>query len=175
MVANVLGVRCTPSVKGLGKTEKTADRCALLLLHAVVATAAATSSAEVEKKYSRGGIKKVFEGGGVVQTYYKRLGKKNVGFSMLPTRLGEAESNPLFNKTNSATLKAPSIATVLGRDPDMRRNVTTAHLLAPQPKVRERTLGRRRAARRKNEVHTHLYTCITAIIIKTAEPRKGSP
>ena len=47
---------------------------------------------------------------------------------------------------------------VLGRDPDMRRNVPTAPLLAPQPKVRERTHSRRREACLKNKVqitHTH--------------------
>ena len=62
-----------------------------------------------------------------------------VGFSMSPTRLGEAESNPLFFRANSATFIAPSNATALGRDPDMRRNVPTAPLLFPEPKMRERT------------------------------------
>ena len=61
---------------------------------------------------------------------------------MSPARLGEAETNPLFLRANSATFNAPSTATVLGRDPDMRQNFPTAPLLAPQPKVRENTLGR---------------------------------
>ena len=65
---------------------------------------------------------------------------------MSPTRLGEAESNPLCFLASSATFNAPRTATVLGRDPDMRHNVPTAPLLAQQPKVREETLGRRRAA-----------------------------
>ena len=88
-------------------------------------------------------------GGGL---FTKKL--KNVRFSISPTRLDEAENNPLFFGANSATFNAPSTATVLGRDPDMRRNVRTAPLLAPQPKVRERTLGRRRAASlKKHNLH----------------------
>ena len=66
---------------------------------------------------------------------------KKVGFSMSPTRIGETESNPCFFRAKSATFNAPSTDTVLGRDPDMRRNiptgplaVPTAPLLAPQPK-----------------------------------------
>ena len=40
--------------------------------------------------------------------------KTNVGFSMSPTRLGEAESNPLFLGASSWTFNAPNTATVLG-------------------------------------------------------------
>ena len=65
---------------------------------------------------------------------------------MSPTPLGEAGSNPCFIRANSATFKAPSTATMLGQDPYMRRNVPTAPSLALEPKVRDRTLGRRRAA-----------------------------
>ena len=52
----------------------------------------------------------------------------------------------MFLRANAATFNAPSTDTVLGRDPDMRRNVPKAPLLAPQLKAWERTLGRRRAA-----------------------------
>ena len=96
----------------------------------------AAASAEVENMCTAEGV---FESGGLFTK------KKYVGFSMSPTRLGEAESNSLCFRANSATSSAPSTATVLGLEPDMRRNVPTAPLLAPQPKVRERTLGRRRA------------------------------
>ena len=65
---------------------------------------------------------------------YLRKNKKNVRFSMPPTRLSEAESNHLFFRANSATFNAPSTATVLGRDPETRRNAPTAPLLGPQPK-----------------------------------------
>ena len=37
-------------------------------------------------------------------------------------------------------------ATELGRDPGMRRNVPSGPLLAPQPKAREKTLGREQHA-----------------------------
>ena len=56
---------------------------------------------------------------------------------MVPTRLGDAECRPLNFRADSATLNAPSTVTVLGRDPEMRRNVTTA----PQPELREKDLG----------------------------------
>ena len=41
MVLNMLGVRGTPPVKGLGATDTTADNCVLLLQCVVVAAAAA--------------------------------------------------------------------------------------------------------------------------------------
>ena len=50
---------------------------------------------------------------------------------MSPTRVGEAESNPLFFRASSATFNAPETSTMLGRNPDMRRNVPTAPSLAP--------------------------------------------
>ena len=84
---------------------------------------------------------KVFERGGLFTNK-----KHNVGFFMSPTWLDEAESNPLLLRANSATFNAPRTATVLGRNRGMHRNVPTASLLAPQPKVRERTLGLRRGA-----------------------------
>ena len=61
--------------------------------------------------------------------------------------LGSARRNPLFFRAISAAFNTPSTATLLDRDPDMRSNVPTAPSLAPRPKVRERTIGRRRAAR----------------------------
>ena len=97
---------------------------------------------------------------------------ENAGFSMSPTRLGEAESNALFFRANSATFNAPSTDTVLGRDPGMRRNVPTAPLLAPQPKVRERTLGRRRAACLKNKICI-LYINICGVFHFTYSARRG--
>ena len=78
--------------------------------------------------YSRGSVR------GWRAIYEKN---KNVGFCMSPTRLGEAGINHLLLRADSATFNAPSTATVLGRDPEMRRNVPTAPLLAPQSKVRE--------------------------------------
>ena len=89
-----------------------------------------------ENHYPIGGgrfTKKDEEKGGVVHVTYS-------------ARLGEAESNPLFFGVYSATFNAPSNSTVLGRNPDMRRNIPTAPLLAPQPKLIERTLGFRREA-----------------------------
>ena len=71
---------------------------------------------------------------------------------MSPTRLDEAESNPLFFGASWATFNAPGTAAALGRDPDMRRNAPTTRLLAQRPKVREGTLGRRRAACRKKKM-----------------------
>ena len=87
--------------------------------------AAATSSTtdDAENSCTAEGV---FEGGGL---FTKNIEK--VGFSMSPTRLGEAESNPLFFRANSATSNAPSIDMVLDGDPDTRRNVPTAPLLAP--------------------------------------------
>ena len=60
MLTNVLGVRCTPLVKGLGAPDTTADICVPLLLPMYVlcgAVAAATSisSPEVENKYTAEG------------------------------------------------------------------------------------------------------------------------
>ena len=134
MVTNVLGVRCTPPVKGLGVTNTASDRCVLMLLMYVCCCCLGS-----KHMYSRGSVR------GWRAIYENQY--KNVGFSMSPTRLGEAESKPLFFRAISAMFNAPSTATVLGRDPDMRhRNVPTAPLLAPQPKAREKNLGRRRAA-----------------------------
>ena len=59
--------------------------------------------------YSRGSVR------GRRAIYEKT--KANVEFSMSPTRLGEAESNPFFFRASTATFN------VLGRDPDMRRDV----------------------------------------------------
>ena len=114
------------------------------------AAATATAPAEVENiGTAEGDKKKVFEGGGLLT----KKNSKKVGFSMPPIRLGQAESNPLVLRASSAPLNAPSTATVLSQDPGMRRNVPTAPLLAPQLRVRERTLGRRRAACQKTKVH----------------------
>ena len=46
-------------------------------------------------------------------------------------RLSAKEHNPLAKRASSATLKAQSTATELGRDPDMHRHVPTAPLLNP--------------------------------------------
>ena len=84
---------------------------------------------------------------------------------MLTTRLGEAASNPLFIRTNPATLSALRTATVLDWDPDMRRNVPTDPLLTQQPKVRESTLGRQRAACPKQKsasIHIHVNAATTS-------------
>ena len=48
-------------------------------------------------------------------------------------------------------LNALSTSTMPSRDPDVRRNVPTVPLLSSQPKVRERTLGRLRAACHKKK------------------------
>ena len=83
---------------------------------------------------------------------------KNVGFSMSSTRPGKAEGNPLLFRANSATFNAPSTDTVLGRGPDVRRNVPTAPLLTPQRKARGRTLGRRRAECLKKQNVYYIYS-----------------
>ena len=113
------------------------------------AAATATSPAEVKNVYAAEGAKKVREGNGLFA--YENKTKNNVGFSMVPTGLRDAEGNPQYFRASSATLNAPSTATELGRDPDMRRHIPTAPLLAPQPTVRERTLGRRREICEKNK------------------------
>ena len=51
---------------------------------------------------------------------------------------------------------------MLGGNPDVRRSVPTPPLLRPQPKVRERTLGRRRAACQKKKKCV-LYIYITVV------------
>ena len=66
---------------------------------AAAANAAATSSAEVGNPCKTEGV---FEGGGLLTKTIKE-----VGFSMSPTRLGEAEINPLVFRANSATFNAP--------------------------------------------------------------------
>ena len=69
----------------------------------------------------------------------ERIGlMKNIfkcGFFHAPNRLSEAERNPLKKGASSAMLNARSTATELGQDPDMRRNVPVAPLLARQPEV----------------------------------------
>eukprot|EP00904_Undaria_pinnatifida_P005929 jgi/Undpi1/2466/HiC_scaffold_13.g05846.m1 len=57
------------------------------------------------------------------------------GFFHAPNRLSEAERNPLKKGASSAMLNARSTATELGQDPDMRRNVPVAPLLARQPEA----------------------------------------
>ena len=69
-----------------------------------------------------------------------------MGFSMSPIRLGEVESIPCYLEPNQRCSMHGAPPQMLVRDPDMGRNVSTAPLFAPQPKARERTLGRRRAA-----------------------------
>ena len=77
-------------------------------------------------------------------------------------RLIEAEHNPLKNLSSSATLNAQSTATELGWDPYMHRNVPTATLLAPQPKEREKKLGRRRTpCQKRNRFIFYMYTYAT--------------
>ena len=74
------------------------------------------------------------------------------GFFRAPSRLErEAERNPLTKRASSATLDAQSTATEVEQDPDMRRNVPIGALLSPQPKAREKSLGRLRAASQKKK------------------------
>ena len=87
---------------------------------------------------------------------------------MPPSRLGEAESEPSFFRANSAMFNAPSTVTALARDPGMRRNVPTTHLLAPRPKGREGTLGRRRGACPQETAHIrhrYIYVCIFLLLL----------
>ena len=74
---------------------------------------------------------------------------KKCGVVYAPLRLSEAERNPLTQRASSATLAAQSNATELRWDPDMRRNIPMGALLAPQPKAREKNLGRRRTCQKK--------------------------
>ena len=81
----------------------------------------------------------VFEGGG--ENKYQRYG--------VPCHLLSSTGRkpiPSFSEPTQRRPNAPSTDTVLIQDPDMRRNVHTAPLLAPQMRAREKTLGRRRAA-----------------------------
>ena len=118
-------------MKGLGAKDTKADIFVILLLYIVVAAAVLLllllyllllrSKTYVQQRVaSNGNIYPV--GGGL----FTKKDKTNVGPSMSPTRLGDFERNPLFFGASSATLNAPSTATVLGRDPDMRR-------MYPQP------------------------------------------
>ena len=60
---------------------------------------------------------------------------------------------------SSTTSNAQSTATDPGWDPDMRRNVPTGPLLAPQPNVQEKILSRRRTPRQEKEGDIlHTYT-----------------
>ena len=61
----------------------------------------------------------------------RAIGENNCGFPFTSAGLSEAERSPLKKRASSETLNAESIATKLGRDPDMRRNVTKTVLLAP--------------------------------------------
>ena len=58
------------------------------------------------------------------------------------------ETQPLDEKSHLSYVNAQSTTTELRRDPDMRRNVPTAPVLAPQPKV-----GEEREHHAKNGVH----------------------
>lgn len=75
-----------------------------------------------------------------------------MGFPCTPAGLSEAERDPLKQRANSATLDAQSPATGLGRDPDRRRNVPNAPLLAQQPKVPENNSA-------AGEKHAKIYIC----------------
>ena len=80
------------------------------------------------------------------------LPKTCVGFSMHVLGLNsEVGRNPLKKRVSSATLHAQSIAAELGRDQDIRRNVPMGVFLAPQPKAREKKVGRRRTASQKKK------------------------
>ena len=67
--------------------------------------------------------------------------KKKRGFSMHITRLREEGRNPLHKIARASTFHAQGTVTEVSRDPDMRRNVSIAYSLAPQPKAREKKLG----------------------------------
>ena len=112
------------------------------------ATAAASSS-EVENICTAEGV---FECGGLSTKKQKKCGVFHVTYSAW-----RGGKQSLVFQANSATFNSPNAAAVLGRDPDMLRNVLTTPLLSPQPKVREGTLGRRRAAcvRKKNAEYTY--------------------
>ena len=83
-------------------------------------------------------------------------------FPFAPTRLSEAERNPLRRGASSATLNAHRTANELGRGPDMRRNVPKLPFLAPQPKAREKNLGRRRTACQKQKciLYASMFTLV---------------
>ena len=97
MVTNVLGVKCTQPVQGLGATYTTAGRHALLLLLyvvvavvavvvvvVVVAAAAGTATSYTEVEKNAQGLKKVFEGGGLLQVerdLKKKCGVFHVAYS----------------------------------------------------------------------------------------------
>ena len=73
--------------------------------------------------------------------------------------LSEPEHNPLTKISSSMTLNAQSTAKELGWDPNMRRDIPTAPLLAPQPKGREKNFGRRTTSRQKKEHILHGHVC----------------
>ena len=75
--------------------------------------------------------------------------QKHVGLSMYPLVSTRRNTPPLAKIASSASMNAHSAVTELGWDPDMRPNAPTAPLRAPQPKVREKNLGRPRSAPRK--------------------------
>ena len=133
MVTSMLGVRCTPPVKkGLVQQirQPTAVYCCCCCL-----SAAASRSVWVENLPI---VEGVFVGEELF-TKKRRTGVFHVTYS---ARRG-GKSNHLIFTAKPATFNAPSNGTVLGGDPGMRCIVPTA----PQPKVREINLGRRRATR----------------------------
>ncbi|MEP4903815.1 MAG: hypothetical protein ABJX82_18595 [Paracoccaceae bacterium] len=114
-------------------------------------TATATTSVEVDLYVKQRGLTNVFKGGGLLTV------KTDVGFSMSPPQLGEAEINPLFLGASLAPFNTASTATVLGRDPDMHRNVSTT----PLPRSRKKepsAAGEQRAKKTKSASYTHKYT-----------------
>ena len=100
--------------------------------------------------------------------YFVRKKKQEIlwGFH-LSHLLGSARRKVVpFSRASSAKLKPPGAATLLGRDPDMRRNVPTAPLLASQPKVskceNEPSATGARHAKKVHIIHTrsiHIYIC----------------
>ncbi len=84
-----------------------------------------------------------------------RVGRGNL---LLKTqKRKESDRDLLPNRASSATLYAPSTTTELGRGLDMLHYVPMTALLAPQPNVREETLGRRGAESKKKAIIFYMY------------------
>ena len=78
---------------------------------------------------------------------------KPCGVFHAPIRLSEAERNTLTHEPALRLRVLRARATELGRNPDIRRNVPTDPLLAPQPKARENTSAAEKQHAKKTKVH----------------------
>ena len=122
-----------------------------------------TDDDDIQRAGERSRLKKGENGEG-----YSIKKTKKVGFSMHTMVLITCSSQrggtrPLDRRSSPAKLNAQSIATELSWDPDMRPDVPTVPLLAPQPEVREKKLGRLKTAMPLQKSAYFTWTCVLHI------------